>query len=81
LDANGNLYGTAAIGGSADGGIVFKLTPNGNGSYTENVLYNFLRDPDGNEPEASLIMDPSGNLYGTTDQGGSTNNGAVFEIH
>jgi uncharacterized repeat protein (TIGR03803 family) len=81
LDANGNLYGTAEIAGSADAGIVFELSPNGDGGYSENVLYNFLRDPDGNEPEASLIMDPSGNLFGTTSEGGSTNNGVVFEIH
>jgi uncharacterized repeat protein (TIGR03803 family) len=81
LDASGNLYGTTGIAGSADGGIVFKLTPGGDGAYTESVLYSFLRSPDGNEPEASLIMDPSGNLFGTTTAGGSTNNGVVFEIH
>jgi uncharacterized repeat protein (TIGR03803 family) len=80
LDASGDLYGTTGIAGSADGGTVFKLTPSGDG-YTESVLYSFLRSPDGNEPEASLIIDPSGNLYGTTTAGGSTNNGVVFEIH
>jgi uncharacterized repeat protein (TIGR03803 family) len=81
MDASGSLYGTAEIGGSAGSGTVFKLTPNGHGGYTESVLYNFQRDPDGYEPQASLIMDASGNLYGTTSEGGSSNDGIVFEIH
>jgi uncharacterized repeat protein (TIGR03803 family) len=85
LDAGGNLYGTAGAGGTDGRGTVFKLTPNGSGSYTESVLYNFQGSPDGNGPEASLVMDPSGNLYGTTTTGGPNRGGSsygtVFEIH
>jgi uncharacterized repeat protein (TIGR03803 family) len=85
LDAGGNLYGTASTGGSGGRGTAFELTQNGSGVYAESLLYNFPGSPDGNEPEASLIMDASGNLYGTTASGGPAHSGSsygvVFEIH
>jgi hypothetical protein len=80
MDGSGNLYGTTSTGGAGGvsgggGGTVFKLTPGSNGSYTESVLYSFLGNyvgsTDGAYPEAVLIMDGSGNLYGTTSSGGS----------
>jgi uncharacterized repeat protein (TIGR03803 family) len=59
---------------------VFELV-NSSGTYTEKVLYSFTNYPDGRHPFAGLIMDSSGNLYGTTDQGGTSNNdGTVFEL-
>jgi len=77
VDASGNLYGTTYNGGANGGGTVFKLTPSGNG-YTENVLYNFCSRSqgdaactDGSNPYAGLIEDASGNLYGTTNLGGT----------
>lgn len=85
MDASGNLYGTTSWGGTnfIAGfyccGIVFKL-PSGGG---ENVLYSFcsLADcHDGARPEAGLIMDASGNFYGTTFYGGSNQAGTVFEL-
>ncbi len=83
LDAGGSLYGTASIGGTDGRGTVFKLTPSGS-NYVESVLYNFPGSPDGNEPEASLLIDASGNLFGTTASGGpataGSSYGAVFEI-
>jgi hypothetical protein len=75
-DAMGNLYGTTVQsgGGGACGvpgcGIVFKLTPNGSGAYSETVLYRFTGGTDGAAPRAGLISDAMGNLYGTTAGGG-----------
>lgn len=76
LDNKGNLYGTTADGGSANAGIVFKVSPSGN----ETVLYTFAGGPDGATPTAGLVRDKSGNLYGTTYSGGNANGGTVFEI-
>jgi uncharacterized repeat protein (TIGR03803 family) len=66
-DSAGNLYGTTVSGGSANDGTVFKLTPDG----TESVLYSFKAGKGGAGPEAGLILDSAGNLYGTADNGGS----------
>jgi uncharacterized repeat protein (TIGR03803 family) len=67
-DAAGNLYGSTLYGGSANGGILFKLDPAG----TETVLYNFpATNGDGAGPTGGLIMDSTGNLYGTTPGGGA----------
>ena len=70
-DSKGNLYGTTSNGGASDGGVVFKLSPGG----IETVLYSFCGKPgcsDGAGPRAGLIADSSGNLYGTTNQGGGS---------
>jgi len=76
-DASGNFYGTTYNGGANGEGTVFKLTPSGNG-YTESVLYNFCSQSqgsalctDGANPYAGLIEDALGNLYGTTNLGGT----------
>jgi uncharacterized repeat protein (TIGR03803 family) len=81
MDAQGNLYGTTESGGAYNNGTVFKLTPSG----TETVLHSFAGSPnDGFFPEAPLIMDAQGNLYGTTFAGGNPNCvdgcGTIFEI-
>ncbi len=76
LDANGNLYGTAAYGGAHGVGAVFELTPNSDGNWTENVLYSFTGGSDGGYPNAGLIFDTNGNLYGTTVYGPCT----VFKL-
>ena len=68
-DANGNLYGTAVIGGQYGHGTVFEVSPGG----TESVLYNFTGGADGGSPAASLLRDKKGNLYGTTLDGGIAN--------
>jgi uncharacterized repeat protein (TIGR03803 family) len=76
-DGSGNLYGTTSAGGSSGLGTVFKIDPSG----TETVLHNFTGNPDGAKPYAGLVMDPSsGNLYGTTEQGGTSNLGTVFGV-
>jgi uncharacterized repeat protein (TIGR03803 family) len=86
FDNAGNLYGTAQFGGSqchSECGIVFELSPSSNGSWTENILYNFCSQSncaDGQFPQAGLVLDDSGNLYGTTESGGAHAGGTVFEL-
>lgn len=69
FDAAGNLYGTTQDGGAHNKGIVFKLTSNPDGTWTESKLHTF-RDTDGTYPSSGLIFDAAGNLYGTTVEGG-----------
>lgn len=80
-DKRGALYGTTAFTGVISGdGSVFKLTPSGNG-YTESILYHFQGSPnDGAYPDASLIADENGALYGTTSAGGAAGIGTVFRL-
>jgi len=71
LDASGNLYGVTLFGGEpcpgfGTCGVVFKLDTSGNLT----ILHNFIGGADGSNPEASLVMDTKGNLYGTTLGGG-----------
>ena len=80
FDASGNLYGTAG-GGSHSQGVVFELSPQTGGVWTEQVLYTFNGETDGNSPQAGLIFDKSGNLYGTTESGGeNAAYGTAFEL-
>ena len=86
FDQAGNLYGTTGQGGNPNDcvndsgcGVVFKLTPNADGSWTEKTLYSFTGgSKDDGDPWASLVFDQAGNLYGTTE--GVTGNGTVFEL-
>ncbi|HUB27074.1 MAG TPA: choice-of-anchor tandem repeat GloVer-containing protein [Tepidisphaeraceae bacterium] len=76
LDGSGDLYGTAQVGGSGGAGTVFEIA---NGSGTVAAIASFT-GTNGSNPEADLLMDSSGNLYGTTDLGGTDGEGVVFEI-
>ena len=80
-DAHGNLYGTTAQGGDAyDSGVAYELVHSG-GNWTEEVLHTFTHvGLDGQSPVAPPLLAPSGNLYGTTQSGGTYNFGIVFEI-
>jgi uncharacterized repeat protein (TIGR03803 family) len=72
-DSAGNLYGTTQQGGVHNVGTVFKLIPpsTSGGNWAESILWSFAGiGIDGAAPEAGLIMDSSGNLYGTTVEGG-----------
>jgi uncharacterized repeat protein (TIGR03803 family) len=80
-DNAGNLYGTTVYGGGSGCGgygcgTVFKIAPDG----TETVLHVFSGANDGAMPLAGLILDGSGNLYGTTWEGGTSQDGIVFEL-
>jgi len=79
-DAAGNLYGTTREGGAFDAGTVYELTPASGGTWTESILYSFTGGADGSTPVAELIFDSSGNLYSTTNLGGSYGHGTVFEL-
>jgi len=81
FDAAGDLYGTAYAGGSYGVGMVFELTPEAGGSWTESVLHSFIfNGTDGAYPTAGLVFDASGDLYGTTYYGGTNGAGTVFEL-
>ena len=80
-DASGNLFGTTLAGGTNSNGTVFEIA-NQSGVYasTATVLANFNASLNGNMPRAGLLIDASGNLFGTTLSGGSGGNGTVFEL-
>jgi len=78
FDQAGNIYGTT-IAPSGDG-VVYELTPSG-GGWTESVLHSFSGSPDGAGPYGGVIRDNAGNLYGTTESGGTgSGQGTVFEL-
>jgi len=77
-DKAGNLYGTTIYGGTCCG-VVYKLAPGSNGKWTYTVLHTF-NGYDGAQPDANLILDHKGNLYGTTATGGANGAGVVFEL-
>ena len=92
-DAAGNLYGVTTGGGKGDGGLgygaVYELSPTAGGGWKPKSLYQFQAGTDGQGPIGGLIMDSSGNLFGTTQYGGThvcTDNydkfscGTVFEL-
>ncbi len=73
LDASGNIYGTTQQGGGGCGcGTVYELTPDG----TETILHSFTGGADGGDPWSGVAFDSAGNLYGTTQDGGT---GCSFE--
>jgi uncharacterized repeat protein (TIGR03803 family) len=77
LDGAGNMYGTTSGGGVHDLGAVFRVSPTG----METVLYSFAGGADGSNPVAGLFRDAAtGNLYGTTVNGGAFANGTVFML-
>jgi uncharacterized repeat protein (TIGR03803 family) len=77
MDSAGNLYGTTVSGGNSlfPGGIVFKIDPTGK----KTTLHTFS-GPDGRGPTSTLLLDSSGNLYGTTTSGGKDQAGVVFKL-
>jgi uncharacterized repeat protein (TIGR03803 family) len=81
IDAAGNLYGTTYYGGARNLGTVFRLTPEADGEWREQVLHSFGNGNDGFDPVAGLTIDAAGNLYGSTPDGGVYgNNGTVFRL-
>ncbi len=91
IDSKGNLWGTTAAGGTGgicagDGcGTVFNLTLSGK-TWTESIIYSFQGNKDGWDPGGALLIDPQGNLYGTTADGGTKNGcngqgcGTVYQL-
>jgi uncharacterized repeat protein (TIGR03803 family) len=83
FDPAGNIYGTTyngGAGGCSQGcGTVYKLAPS-NGGWTESILYSFAQGGDAQHPWAGVIFDQSGNLYGTTVNGGAYGRRAIYEL-
>ncbi len=81
-DGADNWFGTATAGGDAGAGVVYELSlAGGHSTYTR--LYSFCAKKncaDGKTPHGGLVIDTSGNLYGTTQAGGAGDNGVVFEL-
>ena len=82
IDGQGNLYGTTENGGAYwqspdySPGTVFKISPSG-----AKTMYSFGQSNiDGMNPNGSVILDSSGNLYGTTQNGGANGKGTLFKI-
>jgi uncharacterized repeat protein (TIGR03803 family) len=75
-DHSGNFYGTTYQGGSCGAGTVFEVSSAGD----EAVLHNFCLGGDGGYPFGGVILDSSGNIYGTAEGGGPLNGGMVFEL-
>lgn len=76
LDGKGNLFGATTVGGGLNGGTVFSLVQQ-SGKW---VPGNFLSLPGNSQPFGNLALDSSGNIYGTTYQGGTNESGSVFEL-
>ena len=79
IGADGNIYGTAVGGGTANDGTIFKMAPTG----ALTVLYNFCSESDcadGSMPNAGMILGTDGNFYGTTIFGGASNDGTIFQL-
>ena len=77
VDSQGNLYGTTEVGGPDYGGVIYEVTAGGQFS----VLYSFTGDSDGDYPNGRLARDSAGNLYGTTNYGGTSGAGLVYELN
>jgi hypothetical protein len=77
---NGAIFGTTSSGGTSNCGTAYRLTPASGGTFTENVLFNFTCGVDGGRPQAGLITDDRGALFGTTETNGTFNNGVVFQL-
>lgn len=77
LDSAGNLY-SCGYGGQNGGGTIFELSPS-NGSWNLSVLWD-LYEQQGLYPSGRPILDPKGNLYGTTEYGGRDGDGVVWQL-
>ena len=79
FDDHGNLYGTTLLGGSANRGLVYELTPS-DGTWSPSILYNFLFQSDGGAPSAGLVVGTEGELYGAAGSGGAGGGGTLFAL-
>jgi uncharacterized repeat protein (TIGR03803 family) len=81
LDSQQNLWGTTIVGGKFNSGTIFELSPDFDGSWSEQVVYQFNSlGPFGSSPQAPMLVDSKGNLYGEAIIGGSHGLGTVFKF-
>lgn len=81
IDTDGNLYGTTEVGGAFSFGTVFRVLPSG----SETILYSFSSTATGQYPYGGLLLDQDGTIYGTTQEGGASDQcwggcGTVFQL-
>ena len=79
MDSAGNLYGGTEGFGAHDGGVVYELSPVGDGTWTEKPLYSFAAKANGNAPYR-LTFDPSGNIYGLSYLSWNDWEGQIFKL-
>src|SRR6476646_5379976 len=84
LDAQGNLYGTAVVGGTGQGceggcGVLYKLTKSGT-SWTQSVIHDFTGGNDGSGPGSGVTFDKQGTLFGMTPTGGAYGLGVIYQM-
>jgi len=81
FDQAGNIYGTTYYDGANDFGSVYQLVPQGDGSWSERVLYSFKGGRDGLGSISNLVIGKNGALYGTTSEGGAgCSCGTIFKL-
>src|SRR5579862_141445 len=87
MDANNKFWGTTITGGTSGRGIVYELAPSGSNlwtaSWTRTVLYNFCWSgtcSDGTFPFGGIVLDATGNIFGTTSGGGAHSDGLLFKL-
>jgi uncharacterized repeat protein (TIGR03803 family) len=81
-DPAGNFYGTTSDGGAAacSCGVIFKITRDATGKWTESVVYRFPGSPNPGFAYNGMVGDSAGNFYGATVHGGSGNDGAIYKF-
>lgn len=79
MDAAGNLYGTTQFGGTYGVGLLYKLTPT-NGYWHFSPIHSFTGSTDGGYPWGQLVVDSSGNIYGSTLTGGVFQYGTAYKF-
>jgi uncharacterized repeat protein (TIGR03803 family) len=86
LESEGSFFGTTLSGGDRKAcggqgcGVVYKLAPNSSGGWIITILHLFTGTPDGAYPTGELTRDPQGYLYGTTENGGTSDLGTAFKV-
>jgi uncharacterized repeat protein (TIGR03803 family) len=83
MDRQGNLFGLTSYYGASHSGTLYELVNDGGGSYSFRTLYQFAASGTGNDgvvPEGRLVLDSTGNLYGTANQGGANGYGTIWEM-
>ncbi len=76
LDSSGNLFAVTDYGGADSNGTLVEFAPSG----TETLVHSFGATGDGTQPDGAVIFDASGNMYGTTQNGGTGSNGTIWEL-
>jgi uncharacterized repeat protein (TIGR03803 family) len=79
VNSQGDLFGVTTVGGADQQGTAFELVPSGP-RYVETVIHTFTGGEDGGQPIGTLQLNASGDLFGVTQFGGTTNGGVVFEL-